>query len=103
VANRYRRRHFTLPSREDIARHRVSFFGFDVLGDVLRCGKPRGRALLADVVLLLAAQKGAEVHGELIGASIMIRDGLGADFVGDTVDLDSAEDLGGIEKGVEHA
>jgi hypothetical protein len=33
----------------------------------------------------------------------MIRDGLGADFVGDTVDLDSAEDLGGIEKGVEHA
>jgi len=90
VVERHRRRHFPLPAREDIARHRVSFFGLDVLGDVLRCGKPRRCALLANVILLLATQEGAKVHSELVRAAIMIRDGLGADFVGDTIDLDSA-------------
>jgi len=46
--------------------------------------------LLANVILLLATQEGAKVHSELVRAAIMIRDGLGADFVGDTIDLDSA-------------
>jgi hypothetical protein len=93
---------FRFQLAKNIARHGVGFLGFDVFGGGLRMGKPGRCALLADVILLLAAQEGTEVHRELVGASIMIRNRLVADFVGGTVDLDGAKDLSGIEQGREH-
>jgi hypothetical protein len=80
----------------------MGFAGLDMLGGCFWRGKPCGQALLADVLLLLAAQEGTKVHRELVRATVVIRDRFRADFVGDTVDFDSAEDLRGIEQGVEH-
>ena len=80
----------------------MGFVSLNVFGGGLWRGQPRGHARLSDVVLLLAAQKRAEVHRELLGAPVMTGDGLGTNFMGNTVDFDCAEDLRGIEQGVEH-
>jgi hypothetical protein len=73
-----------------------------MLGDSLRRRHPCGRGRFTDVVLLLRAEKGPEVHRELVGVAIVVGDGLGADFVCGTFDFEGAEDLGGIEQSVEH-
>lgn len=91
-----------LPTREDIARHFVCLSGLDMLDDRLRFRQPSGRACFADVIVLLAAQEGAEVHRELCRAVVMTGERLGADFVDGTIDFDSPEDLGGIDEGVKH-
>lgn len=74
----------------------------DVLSDVLRRGKPLGQAFFPDVILLLAAQESAEVHRELVRPPVVVGDSFGTDFMRGTVNFDRAEDLCGIEEGVEH-
>jgi hypothetical protein len=58
--------------------------------------------LLADVVLLLAAQKGMELYGELHGSLVMAGERLGTDLMDLTIEFDLTKDLGGVEKGVEY-
>lgn len=94
--------HFMAPAREDIVGHLMRFIDFDVLGHTLRDGQPGRRGGFAHVVVLRRAEVGAQADGELIGAPVMRCFGFGADFMRGTVDFEGANDLSGVEQGVNH-
>ncbi len=90
--------HFVTPTGEDIVGHFMSFIGFHVLGDGLRGREPGWGGGFAEMRVLGRAEKGAEVYGELIAVTIVVGDGLGAEFVSGSFEFDGVEDFGGIDE-----
>ena len=80
----------------------MSFFAINVLSDRLRGRKPGGSGDFADVVMFRRPEKCTQVHGELITVAVVVGDGFGTDFKGRAVDLERADDLGGVEQCVDH-
>lgn len=94
--------HLVPPAREDIIRHVMRLTWLDMLGNRLRLRQPDGRGGFTDVVMLFRAKEGAQIHRELVAATVVIGNGLNAYFMGGAVDFNCVENLGGIEQGVEH-
>lgn len=95
--------HLVTPGGQNIGCQLMRLLGADVLGDGLRGGQPGGCGDFPDVVVRLCAEEGAQLHDEEILAAVMAGCRLGADFIRHPVQLDDANDLGGVEQGVDHA
>jgi len=80
----------------------MSLSKFDLFGDILRRREPNGVYCLAEMLVLLRAEVGAEIYCEAIVATIMVRRGLGAYLVRGTIQLNGSDHFGGIDKGVNH-
>jgi len=90
------------PAGEDIRRDFMSLLGAHVLGDRMGGGQPGRGGNFTDVIVFFRAQKSAKLHRELIFAAIMAGDRLNADLKRNAFDFEGADDLGGIEQGVNH-
>ena len=90
------------PAGEDIGRDFMSLLGADVLGDRMGGGQPGRGGNFTDVIVFFRPQEGAQLHRELIFAAVMAGDRLYADLKRNSFDFKGADDLGGIEQGVNH-
>jgi hypothetical protein len=52
--------------------------------------------------MLRRAEKGPQIHGEMIAVTVVVGDGFGTDFMDGVVDFDGADDLGCVEQGMDH-
>lgn len=80
----------------------MRFFSTDVLGNVMCGGQPGGRGDFTDVVVLFGTQEGAKLHRELVCAAIVAGNRLCTDFKRNPFNFKDADDLSGIEQGVNH-
>ncbi len=81
----------------------MSFVGSDVFGDGPWRWNPGAGGNFAEMIVLRRAEEGTQTHRELVAVAVVIGDRLGADFVLSAIKDDGADDLGGVEQGVNHA
>ncbi len=91
-------RHFLPPAGEDIDCHFMRFFKAHMFSDSKRSGQPRWRGNLTNMIVLFGTQEGAQLHREQVLAAVMAGDRLNTGFKGNSLNINDADDLRGIEQ-----